>query len=1052
MTANTGFPDRDVVLDYLRDQLIGPVDGQAELLLEKPQHRYLSGILYPLPSDVAAAGGETSSVDDGEEMDEQPHQLLDADDEDPITLSGQMRPGSVGISFVTTAWSPIKAEVTGGRYVSVVDTDWQREQLSLTGPGAVVLAPPARGNCRNHKKLWDGAASLEVTWRPHGDGAVVTVVLVNRKIQPERAQVSDADCLFQVVLKCSPVTGTITRYPAQPHMHSDLEAEELELLYRDVPVFAVGHGSAAEWDLEAEPPAWVETSFLPVHVVPDVAFHLPGIEGVLQLNRLADIESDSERTLAELEEFVDRYSEWIGTTWKSMSSRISPHLAAAADRLRERAIKARDRMRAGIELLREDPVALRAFGLANLVMARQMAHSSPELAGAPHAPSKAPDPNIDYSGFTPGWRPFQLGFLLLTVKGVVEEEGDRDLVDLIWFPTGGGKTEAYLGLAAFTILHRRLKRGDEGAGTTVITRYTLRLLTSQQFQRAATMIAACEVLRRQRPNEFGSRPVSIGIWVGSTNSPNSFADARKLLGQAQDGVVGDQGFQIEFCPWCGTRIMPGGPEDELVWGISATNNSFRVTCPNGKCPFSTGLPMSSVDEDLYLNPPTMLVGTVDKFARMVWNARTGVFFGSGEDPGPSLIIQDEFHLISGPLGTIVGLYEAAFDVLMARNGLRPKIVAATATIRRADEQVRGVFGREVALFPPAGVDADDSYFVRMNREAPGRAYAGIMPQGHTPLTALVHVAAAQLQATEELQLSAEAKDGYSTLVVYHNSLRELGKTINLANDDIPARLKVIAQAQDACRQLSDDNIVELTSNVPSAQIPQTLDRLARSHDTEGAVALLASTNMISVGVDVGRLGLMTVVGQPKTTAEYIQATSRVGRSAKRPGLVVTVYSPSKPRDRSHYESFVPYHAALYRSVEPSSVTPFSVPARLRGLHADLVVLARHALGLSEERDAARFDPDDKTFLEIREEFMDRVAQADPTEIDKVREHFAVLVETWAKRAVEAEGNGGLIYGSGGRERVKLLRRFTERGEAWATLDSMRSVDVEVGVVVRGRRA
>ncbi|MEU2093542.1 hypothetical protein [Nocardia beijingensis] len=1047
----TRFPGRDRMLGYLHNQLVGPVGGDSEVLYEKaPQHRYLTAILYPTSLDVAAAG-VGSPVDDDEEIDDRAGALPDDNDEDPVTLAGQNRPSSAGISFMTTSRSALLVEVDSARYLNVAEDEWQRHSLDLHGTNAVRCVPPDSGGTHRSVSIWDDTATVEVTWRQHPGGFIVTVVLVNRRKQEKGHTVQPEDCLFQVGLRCSVTDGSITRYPTQVHPHSDEEAEELELLYRDAPVYAVGHGTAACWDTTAKPPDWVSTSFLPVHVVPDVGFDVPGVEDAVRLNRLAEIESDPYHTVGSLTRFVDRYTDWIASTWEAVSENLPPRLLPAVQRLQVRAVRARDRMLEGVEFLRDDQDARRAFGLANRAMAMQMAHSREDLGGSPHPLFRAPDPTVDYEALDPTWRPFQLGFLLLAMKGVVQDGEDRDLVDLIWFPTGGGKTEAYLGLAAFTILHRRLTCRDEGAGTTVVTRYTLRLLTSQQFQRAATMIMACDVLRDQAKGALGSRPVSIGIWVGSKNSPNTYSDARKLLARAQQGMVEDQGFQIESCPWCGTRIVPNGPEDEQLWGISVTNSSFRVRCLNEKCPFRTGLPMSSVDEDLYENPPTMLVGTVDKFARTAWNKNAGAFFGAGDDPGPSLIIQDEFHLISGPLGTIVGLYEAAFDVLMQHLGHKPKIVAATATIRRADQQTRGVFGREVALFPPSGVDAADSYFVRTDHVRPGRAYAGIMPQGHTPLTALVHVTAAQLQAPLEIELSSQVADAYSTLVVYHNSLRELGKTINLASDDIPSRLKVIARAEDEIRHIDDENIVELTSNVASIQIPKRLERLKKPHDDIDGVAFLASTNMISVGVDVGRLGLMTVVGQPKTTAEYIQATSRVGRNAERPGLVVTVYSPSKPRDRSHYESFIPYHASLYRSVEPSSVTPFSVPARERALHADLVILVRHALGLSENQDAALFDPYDGRLAALLESFLARVEQADATELARVRVHLDDLIETWSKRVFDSQALGGLRYSNIGHERPRLLKRFTERGDGWATLDSMRSVDVEIEVQVRGTR-
>ncbi|MCX2729416.1 helicase-related protein [Saccharopolyspora sp. NFXS83] len=1049
MPVETGFPDRDAVLNYLHDQLIGPIDGSDELLEEKPHERYLTGILYPQApttgNEQELAGYEEELVDEGA------GQLGDDNEDDPITLSGQTRPSSVGISFVATAWTPVEVGVRAGLYTWQEPDEWRREAVDLTGEHAVRLAPGRSGVvCARSLSLLDGRASIQVRWRPNASGAVVTVVLINNRPQRENRRVDSSDCLFQVELHCRPTSGEIARYPGRRHLDDSDEEAELGLQYRNVPVYAIGHGSAATWDRGGGPTRAVCTTFLPVHVVPDVAFDVPGSQAVFRLSRLAGIEAAPERITSELTAFVTAYEEWIRDTRTSLARDMPEHLAKAADRLLERADIASGRMRRGIDLLTE-PRVRRAFALANRAMLMQMLHSAPDLAGTPHAPSAAPDDvEPDYANAEHTWRPFQLGFLLLTIEGVVTDGDDRDLVDLIWFPTGGGKTEAYLALAAFTIMYRRIILGDRGAGTTVITRYTLRLLTTQQFQRAATMVIACEKLRLDQPDELGSTPISIGIWVGGSNTPNTFSEARKLLETLESGGISSgQGFQVETCPWCGTRIVPGTPEDEQTWGITATNNAFRIRCLNTSCPFTTGLPISSVDEDLYANPPTMLVGTVDKFARAVWKDSTGVFFGAGKDPGPSLIIQDEFHLISGPLGTIVGLYEAAFDVLMARSGVRPKIVAATATIRNAGDQTRGVFGRKVSLFPPAGVDAANSYFVRLAEDSPGRAYVGVMPQGHTPLTGLVHVAAAQLQAHVELELSPPAEDCYSTLIAYHNSLRELGKTMTLALDDIPSRVKVIAAAEDAYRKLNDDNIVELTSNVPSFRIPNILQRLAREHREQDSVTLLASTNMISVGVDITRLGMMTVVGQPKTTAEYIQATSRVGRKANRPGLVLTLYSPSKPRDRSHYESFVPYHSTLYASVEPSSVTPFSVAARARALHADLVLLVRHALGLSRDADADRFDAERTDFRDLVATFLERAGKADPTEKRRVTEHLDQLVEHWSRLVVEAEPDGGLVYQSTGKGRLKLLRRFTERGVGWPTLDSMRSVDVDTEVWVRG---
>lgn len=1047
---DTGFPDRDQVLAYLHRQLIGPVDGVDEVLEDKPNERYLSGVLYPRLSedgfdDVAADDGEPATDDAGGVGEDQ--------DDDPVTMSGQNKPSSVGVSFVTSCWVPIVVEIQASRYTETGPEQWTRVEMSFAGVDAVRLSPPeAASTGAATRKILDDHTSVHVRWRRHEDGAVVTVVLVNDRRQERRKQVDAADCLYQVGIRCRPADGAIMPYPGKRHLHEDAEAAELELQYRGVPVYAIGHGSAATWEEDQEG-RWIRTTFLPVHVVPDIAFDVPGSQEVFRLTRLMRIGDSSEPIRGELTAFVDGYASWITEARASLGTVLPPHLAQAADRLLARAERAQARMRRGVQIL-SDPGhvdALRAFALANEAMVMQMAHSAPEFGGQTHSVSDAPAiVAVDYTATDPRWRPFQLGFLLLNLDGIVNEGADRDLVDLIWFPTGGGKTEAYLGLAAFTIFYRRLTSGEAGAGTTVITRYTLRLLTTQQFQRAATLIAACDLLRRWQPDVLGSRPISIGIWVGGTNTPNTYADALKLLDKLKSGGTAEQGFQIESCPWCGTRIIPRDADDEQEWGITAANNSFRVRCVNHRCPFSDELPVSSVDQDLYDNPPTMLVGTVDKFARAVWEPATGVFFGAGVDPGPSLIIQDEFHLISGPLGTIVALYEAAFDVLMRHHRARPKIVAATATIRNADKQTRGVFGRPVALFPPAGVDSVNSYFVRTETGSPGRAYAGVMPQGHTPVTGLVHITAAQLQATVEVEFnSLEVRDAYSTLVLYHNSLRELGKTMTLALDDIPSRVKVIAAAQDELREINDDNVVELTSNVDSVRIPRLLERLKKP--AQEGIAFLASTNMISVGVDVTRLGVMTVVGQPKTTAEYIQATSRVGRSRLRPGLVVVMYSPSKPRDRSHYEFFVPYHSALYRAVEPTSVTPFSVSARGRALHADLVILARHALGLPGQKDAARFDGEDTRLREMLAAFIDRAEVADPDEVGDVADHLDRLVEEWERAIGGAESNGGLVYSGSGKTKEKLLRRFTEKRGMWPTLDSMRNVDAEVEVLVRGTR-
>lgn len=1035
--------DRESILHYVEHQLIGPVDGDDEVLQEPPHRRYLTGILFPTDADDSlqediqddAAGDVPGGV--GEDL---------ADD--PVSLAGQRLPSAVGVSFILPAWENIRVELRAARYQQV-DKKWHREPIELAGDQAVVLqAPASQGTTQT--KILDGTATLDVTWRPFGGGALVTVSLVNRRTFTPRGTVDAADCLFQVALKCRPASqAKIPPYPSTLGLQSDPEEEELALLYRNVPTFAIGHGAAAIWgSAEKGRAEWVGNSYLPNHAVPSVDFTLKTNNEILSLRRLTTVESDPS-VVADLRRFVDDYDSWFNELRNSVPQ-IKPALTPAADRLLDRIGASIDRMHRGVRLLasNDHPEIRRAFALANRAMLMQMGHATAGFAGKRKSWTAALPEEPDYDNARNAWRPFQLAFLLLTIESVAFDDCvDRDLVDLIWFPTGGGKTEAYLALAAFAILHRRLTHGDSGAGTTVITRYTLRLLTAQQFQRAATLVCACEAIRRLNPGILGSRSISIGIWIGGNNSPNRYGEAVELLEKIKNKEWTSLSFQVDLCPWCGTEIIPSDDALDEAYGVQPANDSFRMICPNANCEFHDHLPVSSVDDDIYENPPTVLIGTVDKFARFPWEDRAGSMLGAGADPGPSLIIQDELHLISGPLGTIMGLYEAAFDVVMQKHGARPKVVASTATIRRAEQQVLGVFGRPVAVFPPSGLDADDSYFVRFDHTAPGRLYCGVMPQGHTPLTAMVHLSAALLQAPEEVDLTPEGMDSYWTLVAYHNSLRELGKSVTLAHDDIPARMRVIAFADDGVRALQGDTILELTSNVPPSEIPGKLEALQRRCTEKDAVSFVASTNMISVGVDVPRLGLMLVVGQPKTTSEYIQATSRVGRNG--PGLVFTLYSPARPRDRSHYESFVPYHAALYKSVEPTSVTPFSIPARNRALHADLVVLARHAKGWRSNTDAGRFSAVDGEWVSLVEEFLQRSSAADADELDRIRQHISELESWWGERTSLAEPTGGLRYKADGRQHVGLLRSFDHPGPEWPTLNSMRNIDVEVRMRVDG---
>ena len=1051
--------ERGQVVGYLQQQLIGPVDGLSEELEGSPLDRYLLGVLYP----------QSALVDDVQK--EEPGESAGSGDEEtgsenPISLAFERLPASMGLSFYVEGTERIRCSVWGAVYHLVEKEKsqerWKRESLGEpAAPKVIMLVRPKVGDLDKRTAVLEGRAALHSIWRPLGAGYLVTVTLMNQSVAEECRPEPDA-CLFQSGFSCAADGGTISDFPRLTSLCHDPEEEELALLYRGRRIFAVGHGCGAQWSRH-EPDLTVQTAAMPSHEAFPVTREVAGAPGdseahsfstVLSLDRLADESIPFKTICRELRQFVACYGSWIAGL-EHQARGLGDQHSAASSRLLARLRAALKRMEAGVSHLDRDLVVQRAFRLATRAMIMQMVHSGRSYGGTSRDRNEAAFVQPRYSGADVSslrWFPFQLAFMLLTLESVSDaSSADRDVVDLIWFPTGGGKTEAYLWVAALEMILRRLRHGENGAGTAVIKRYTLRLLTSQQFQRAASLICACERLRITE-KDLGAEPFGLGLWIGGESSANNFRRAKEQYEDVLDDVRPENPFQLQRCPWCGTRIIPEAQEpDPAFYGVRAEDMRFDFYCPSETCPFHDRLPVSVVDDEMYLRPPTMLIGTIDKFARLAWDDRANVFFGGGRLP-PSLVIQDELHLISGPLGTIAGIYEAAIDCLLTRGESRPKIIAATATIRRAKEQAERLYARRVAVFPPSGLSADDSYFARTDYKAAGRLYLGVMGQGHTPVTSVVRAAAATCQAPQEIStLSNEAKDGYWTLLIYHNSKRELGKTMALARDDIPARVQIIASDESNLRQI--DNVEELSANVPGRRIPEVLLQLERRRGDD-AVDILPCTNMISVGVDVKRLGVMMIVGQPKSTAEYIQATSRVGRD-RVPGLVIVMYSPTKPRDRSHYESFVAYHDALYRWVEPTSVTPFALPARERALHAAVVILARHAAGMAANGAAEQFDPTIEPMKSLIEWLLKRTARAEPAEAAATARHVKKLVDQWAARAARSRKKQGspLVYdGSVGQQFESLLCTFENPvGQAWRTLNSMRNVDSQSLIWVNGEK-
>lgn len=1039
---------RKRLVDAVARDMTGPSPAEEpteaeRLLSEAPISRYIAGVLFP-----RSAEGIDPEIYDGDGSEE------DAETgpaDPPVALANVQYPSSMGISFAVDAdrCEALAVEIAAVQFEeppkkkkgsdddSAGAEGWRRTvvQADFIGPQALPLSD-GPGDLR--KPVADGL-ELFIRIRPQdAQGSIpVTIGLINVNTWKSGEGLKDPLSFFHPTICVRDAAGA-PNFVARPSNRAGVDDQDLEayaLLYRDAVELATGHGCAVEWDTDgADVRRGVElrSTFMPTYDLRLSDSNSTIVSDWLSMLKIA--RSDRESACAGMESFCDAYGDWIRVQYDEAES-LESGLKVTAKQHLERCDEAVDRMRAGAALLRNDDAAWRAFRLANEAMAVQRARSL--YVGGKTESQEADEQHA--------WRPFQLAFFLLCLTGVADETTpDRGVADLLWFPTGGGKTEAYLGLIAFTLFHRRLRctDPDKGAGISVIMRYTLRLLTLQQFERAAALICACEVIRR-RETGLGEKAMSIGLWVGQASTPNTLDDARKKLDKIRAGQEVREGnpIQVRQCPWCGAKLKA-----KNYWIRDVDRRMVINKCSKG-CEFYDELPIYLVDEDVYQRHPSLIISTADKFASLPWREQAASLFNR-DTPGvrpPDLIVQDELHLISGPLGTLAGLYETAVDALCEADGCRPKVIASTATIRRAADQVSGLFQRDVRQFPPPALDARDSYFaveVGPDRKAT-RFYVGLMAPGTSQTTLLVRTYAALLQYVRELDAPDDVKDPYWTLLGYFNSLRLLSGARLQVQDDVPDRISVLARRADADER-DPEKVIEMTSREPSANIPIHLKDMARRYPDEETVDVILATNMISVGVDIDRLGLMAVMGQPQSTSEYIQATSRVGRAY--PGLVFTMFNSARSRDRSHYESFVAYHSALYRQVESTSVTPFSSRARGRGLHAVLVALARLTVdGMLDNRAAGNVDDLELRLAPVVERIVERVSAVAEDEAEDTRAELQQLIRDWI---MLAEENGGkLQYRSKHRDDSLLVEAAKEEdGETnprqFASLWSLRDVDRE----------
>lgn len=1058
---------RERLVEALKLDLVGPWAGHglAEERLnirDRPSTWYLTGFLIPegTPPDKSSDADEDDDL-----VGEIPESagLAEESNEERKAAKKGFFPSSMGLSFllpeetrslnITVRWGDYrKGEIEGSDDKPLAV--WQRHpretavtvRLAAAVDPAVYDLPDSQGL----QLLVIDRVILSSDLGGHLPEGThsVSVFLVNRRTPIDSDSGADQAYIFQPELEVRSEKPFLARPDLRGARAAEWDEQVADLHYADTPEYATGHGVSVEWDILDSKCYVLRTAWIPTAQVEKTStVNVPGVE--ISMDALGAL-ADGQAVLTALRPLVDEYRRWIEARREAIANLNGPRLETATELLRFAGIAA-DRIERGINVLANDADALDAFGVANRSVARALRKRL----------------SID----KPAWRPFQLAFILLNLPGLADpHDPHRETVDLLFFPTGGGKTEAYLGLAAFAMVLRRLRNpgqlGRLGAGVSVIMRYTLRLLTLDQLSRAAGLVCALELERAKSPSRFGEWPFEIGLWVGKAATPNVLGqkgykgsgDARSKVRHFKSDPKGKPSpIPLEDCPWCGERFESDSfqliPNDDQP-------KELRIVCINPDCDFTRdrALPIVAIDETLYRRLPAFLIATLDKFASLPWVGQSGTllggadradstgFYGAAEPSSgsrlnrpllpPDLIIQDELHLISGPLGTMAGLYEAAIEGLCIReqNGqiVRPKIVASTATVRRAQDQIQSLFGRPLTqVFPPPGIDRRDSFFAKTMPASvsPARLYLGITSQGRNPKVVMRKVLLALMGAAEHSYREANGHhnlqnpaDPYMTVLGYFNSLRELGGARRILEEEVQNTIKSygmrkrVGEVRGLFRdRRSFSEVVELTSRVPTDKVAEARRRLGVGfHDKKQRVDCAIATNMISVGLDIPRLGLMVVLGQPKTHAEYIQATSRVGRKDDAPGLVVTILNIHKPRDRSHYERFRHYHETFYRSVEVASVTPFSARALDRGFAGAMISLARHI--------EPRLTPPEgvRQITELRKEleqrllsiFLERVRQqpfADEAErqerLRSVQSRIVDLLDSWRKIFEDYRMNG-----------------------------------------------
>lgn len=1023
----------DDIAEHLRTDFIGPVEENEVLEMEEPLSRYSLGILWAQPKSKDSDAVLTDSA--AEEMFEDDSE----DSEEPKNVS-VFKPSTMGVSFASFSGDELSISFTYAVYhhseQMITDNGkevkrhyYSREAKSFSKK---VIVPDKLCN-----QIISDSGDQNITVYFHirkinsDNSELITISVLNRHKAGNEFLESNTGALFQCVLSVKSSKGFMPVY--RRNIHKSFEEEKNDMLYDSVNNYSYGHGCSSVHIESQGVVTEVRSEFIPQYRMLQMMPRLFDHSEYLYM----EYWKKADRTVAcyQLDSFIMQYEEWF-TTLKKNTELVEKYPDTAADSFNniERCI---ERLRNGVEVIRKNDTAWKSFIYMNEAMLLQRVKTK-------HCPSD-----------TVSWYPFQMAYILQIIPDIVNRDSEyHNYVDLLWFPTGGGKTEAYLGLSAFSIFFRRLNKSNYNVnGVTIIMRYTLRLLTLQQFERATALVCACEHMRKKYgiPGE----EISIGLWIGSGMTPNHIMDAsetlKKLREDATATIYEANPMQITKCPWCGAEIGIGGYD--IVGG------SMNISCCNNpECEFHHHLPIYVVDDDIYRTAPTFILSTVDKFARITWEEQAGNLLGANGCKPPELIIQDELHLISGPLGSITGIYEMAIENICRHYGSVPKIIASTATVKNADKQIKILYNRNMIQFPPNGLEHTDSFFaIEADKEKrPARTYIGVCSIGFGTSEMLIKIFALLTFMKHLYRLQGKPTDvidQFYTYVGYFNSLKELGSNSIIISDRISAEIKYLAtykfkkEAESVNLKVDSSNADippyfksnELTSRNSAKEIKAVLERLANKYTSEDCYDYIMASNMLSVGIDIDRLGVMCVYGQPKSNSEYIQATSRVGRT--NPGLVISLYNSMRSRDKSYYEQFGYYHSTFYKYVEATSVTSYSPRAIEKALHCAMMAIIRHTIPkYNPNENACKFTRSDKDVERVKRDILNRVGEIEPRIVSYAEEWLNYYLDCW-EELTESLPNK-LVFSDYHNEDVALFRSADNQNgsDIPSILNSVRNVE------------